>query len=105
MTRPLSGSFDVKKVDSVVVVISELEQQNYVSFFNFHIIQNLINKYGRDEDKIKLTAYEAKFKEICKRSVFEVPEAVFGPPPDDGQMLAFKVTERVFHPAAILLCL
>ena len=44
-----------------------------------------------------MKAYDEKFKEFCKRSVFEVPQTVFGPPceSDSGPVLAFKVTDEV----------
>ena len=93
LTRSLLGSLDVENVNSVVVMISNLQQQNYISFFNYHILQDLVKKYGTKEDKTKLSAYDKKFKDFCKRSVFEIPEGVLGPPPNNGQKLAFKVTK------------
>ena len=65
------------------------------SFFNHHFIQRIIAKFGSDKDKKVLSTYEVSFKSYCERSIFEVPEAVFGPPPDRGQMLAFKVTDQI----------
>ena len=94
LTSPLLGSVDVQKLKTVTAVISGLQQRKYISFFNYHIVKHLVNEFGKEEDKASLSAYEKKFNEYCKRSVFEVPQAVFGSPPDDGKMLAFKVTEN-----------
>lgn len=83
------------KTNSAGAIIRHLQQKKYISFFNCSVVQTLIAKYGTDDDKKMLSAYEAKFKKFCERSVFEVPPTVFGPPPDNGQMLAFKVTDEV----------
>ena len=66
-------------------------------FFNNHYVQRVIAKFGKEKDKEKLHAYEKGFKNFCKRNVFEVPKAVFGPPPDCSQMLAFKVTDQIIE--------
>ena len=68
-----------------------------MSFFNYNNIKLVIDEFGTEADKEKLSAYEASFKKFCKRSVFEVPEVVFGSPPDHGQMLIFKVTDQVIE--------
>ena len=90
---------DSSKVNSPSTVIRYLQQKRYISFFNYHIVQKLIIKFGKDEDEQMLNAYEAKFKRFCERSVFEIPhdQAVFGPSCElhNGQMLAFKVTDEV----------
>ena len=100
----LTHSLDVKNVSSVTTIIRSLQEKKYISFFNFHIIQHLVDEHGTDEDKAKLSDYEAKFKGYCQRSVFEVPQAVFGEASDDSQVLAFKVTKHVTNsiPSSLL---
>lgn len=49
--------------------------KNY-SFFNYRIMKIIINEWGNDTDKERLYAYEAKFKEYCKRRICEVPTDV-----------------------------
>ncbi len=90
-----SLQMEPSKTKSAGAIIRHLQQKKYISFFNCCVVQTLIAKYGTDDDKKMLSAYEAKFKKFCERSVFEVPPTVFGPPPDNGQMLAFKVTDEV----------
>ena len=94
LTRPLLSD-SMKKVNSVNEVIGDLQGNNYISFFNYHIIQDFVEQYGTDEDKTMFRMYETKFSRFCKRSVFEIPKAVFGPPPKNGELLAFKVTKEL----------
>ena len=90
-----SLQMESSKTGSASAILRHLQQKKYISFFNCCVVQLLIAKYGTDDDKKMLSAYEAKFKKFCERSVFEVPQTVFGPTPDNGQMLAFKVTDEV----------
>ena len=90
LSSPLMASPEIK---SASAIIKQLQRKRYISFFNYHIVQDLISNFGTDMDKKMLSTYEAEFKTFCERSVFEVPQAVFGPPPDNGEMLAFKVTD------------
>ena len=86
---------ETSKTNSASAIIRHLQQKKYISFFNCSVVQTLIAKHGTDDDKKMLSAYEAKFKKFCQRSVFEVPPTIFRPPPDNDQMLAFKVTDEV----------
>ena len=94
-THPLSGLLNVEEVDSIHTIIGRLLGNNYLSFFNHHIVEFLITKYGTESDRDMLNSYEQSFEEFCKRSVFEVPKDVFGPPPSDGEIIVFKVTNDV----------
>ena len=51
---------------------------DYFSFFNYHIIEHIINNLGTFEDKAKLQKYKDDFNQYAKRRIFECqPE--FGP--------------------------
>ena len=89
----LSISIPSSEVNSACAIIEHLNK--HTSFFNYDNVKLVINEFGTDEDKEKIKAYITNFENFCKRSVFEVPEAVFGPPPDRGQMLVFKVTDQI----------
>ena len=67
------------------------------SFINYISIREVIGKFGAEKDKEMLTTYEEVFKNYCKRNIFEVPEAVFGRPTDNGQMLGFKLGSQATH--------
>ena len=44
-----------------------------MSFFNYEILQFLIEGNGSKGDKAALATYLRQFTEFCKRHVFEVP--------------------------------
>ena len=96
-THSLQESMNLSAVTSIDVLVDKLQNENYISFINYHLVEYMISRYGSEEDKRKFAYYETKFKEYCKRSVFEVPQDVFGCVPSDGVKLAFKVTEEVVN--------
>ena len=95
-TFSILGSLNSKTVRSLDDIFQYLLQNNYLSFINYHIAEDLIRKYGKDDQILtdKLHTYEQNFGKFCRRTVFEVPTEVFGSPPDNGENLAFKVTEE-----------
>ena len=60
---------------------SFLVLNDYFSFFNYHIIEHIIEELGTEEDKAKLQRYKEEFNQYAKRRIFEcLPE--FGPVSD-----------------------
>ena len=54
---------------------------DYFSFFNYHIIEHIMEELGTEEDKAKLQMYKEDFNQYAKRRIFEcLPE--FGPVSD-----------------------
>ena len=47
--------------------------RDYMSFFNYHVLEHIIIELGTESNKAELEKYEHKFKEYCKRRVFECP--------------------------------
>ena len=48
---------------------------DYFSFFNYHIIEHIIEELGTEEDKAKLQKYKENFSRYAKRRIFEcLPE-------------------------------
>ena len=101
----------LKNAKTINEIIDALKENGYLSFFNYHIAEQLIKQHGtqgdsaasqnRGTDQEALKRYETKFHQFCKRSIFEVPQDVFGPIPYDGERLAFKVTSLLtknIHP-------
>lgn len=91
LTSPLQNTLVDKDFTSVDEFVRHLQGENYISFINYHIVEYMITHHGSKQDKRSLHDYEKKFKEYCKRSVFEVPQDVFGPVPCDGEKFAFKI--------------
>ena len=55
--------------------------KDYFSFFNYHIIEHIIEELGTQEDKAKLQKYKKDFNQYAKRRIFEsLPK--FGPVSD-----------------------
>jgi len=52
--------------------------KDYFSFFNYHVIEHIVDKLGTDQDKDDLHNYKKDFDEYSKRRVYECP-TVYGP--------------------------
>ena len=48
------------------------------SFFNYEILEHIIDTLGDDDDREKMDAYVAKFKTFCQHKVFEVSRDSYG---------------------------
>ena len=69
---------ELSKQTEIDDVFSVLHKQ--VSFFNYETIEYIVGRLGDDEDKCNLKIYLAKFKEFCKRRIFEVSPHAYGSP-------------------------
>ena len=47
--------------------------RDYISFFNYRVIEHIIDELGTDQDKVELQNYEKDFDEYSKRRVYESP--------------------------------
>ena len=47
--------------------------KDYVSFFNYHVIEHIVNELGTDQDKVELQNYEKEFDHYSKCRVYECP--------------------------------
>ena len=64
---------ELKAADTIPKVFLVLN--DYFSFFNYHIIEHIIEELGTDEDKAELHKYKEKFNQYAKRRIFEsLPE-------------------------------
>lgn len=122
LTLPLlSAMSPLRTAETFSGIINILLENRYLSFVNYYIIEHLIKQHGtgkqmekstessdvvsqnqisasqvRKTDHELLQMYLTKFHHFCQRSVFEVPQHVFGPIriSHDGEKLAFKVTKN-----------
>ena len=60
-----------KTIDEAMLVIG-----NYCSFFNFRMIEHIINKLGTRQDRENLSKYREEFNQYAERHVFECPSEV-----------------------------
>ena len=62
---------ELRAADSIPKVFMVLK--DYFSFFNYDIIEHIINRLGTDEDKSELQKYKDYFGHYAKRRIFECP--------------------------------
>ena len=67
----LDDILNAKDIDEVFLILSD-----YRSFFNYHIIEYIIDMLGTIEDKERLCTYKEELKYFLKRRIFECPENV-----------------------------
>ena len=69
--RKLPELTNAKTIDAAMLVIG-----NYCSFFNYYMIEHIINKLGTRQDKKSLDKYKKEFSQYAERLVFECPSEV-----------------------------
>ena len=72
---------ELKAADTIEKIFMVLN--DYFSFFNYHILEHIIEELGTEEDKSRLKTYKEHFNKYAKRKIFECPSE-FGPVSDDG---------------------
>ena len=78
----------------------------HMTFFNYEILQFLIEQVGSTDDKDNLQKFLREFRRFCRRSVFEVPPNVLGHSAEkviDQQKLCVKITKQ-FKAALLVQC-
>lgn len=93
-----SGAQDVDEIKkSVTLPQVFLSLHPFKSFFNYKIIESIVDEFGSDEDRQLMKEYVSKFEEFSQRNIFEVPQHVFHDSdlsPDDRVFVA-KFTPEV----------
>ena len=46
--------------------------RDYISFFNYHVIEHIVDGLGTDQDRVELQNYEKEFDEYSKRRVLHI---------------------------------
>ena len=70
--------------------------RRYISFFNYQIIEHIIEHHGAADDSKLLGEYLSELEAFCKRNVFEVPRNVFSSKSrKTAKVFALKCTDRV----------
>ena len=76
--KPLLQTFsknlrNAVSIEEVLYIIND-----YFSFFNYHVIEHIVNGLGTDQDKLELQNYKKEFQHYSKRRIYECPP-VYGP--------------------------
>ena len=78
----------------------------HMTFFNYEILEFLIEVMGSDNDKHNLQKFLQEFRRFCRRSVFEIPANVLGHGTEKGidqQKFCIKITKQ-FKAALLVHC-
>ena len=78
----------------------------HMTFFNYEILEFLIEQMGLPNDKQKLQTFLQEFRRFCRRSVFEIPANVLGHSAEkliDQQKFCVKITKQ-FKAALLVQC-
>ena len=70
-SRKLPELMKSNKIDDAMLVIG-----TYCSFFNFRMVEHIINKLGTRQDRKNLEKYREEFDKYAERHVFECPSEV-----------------------------
>ena len=81
-------------VDDAMSVIN-----GYCSFFNFHILELIIEELGSPEDAANLSKYKEDFNEYAKRHVFQCPSGVGTVTSGDAKM--FVTLDETFNKCSL----
>ena len=76
--KPVLQTFfqDLRNAKSIEDVLWFIK--DYFSFFNYHVIEHIVDGLGTDRDRIELQNYKKAFDEYSKRRIYECP-TVYGP--------------------------
>ena len=78
----------------------------HMTFFNYEILQFLIEQVGSTDDKDNLQKFLREFRRFCRRSVLEIPPNVLGHSAEkviDQQKFCVKITKQ-FKAALLVQC-
>ena len=79
LTRLLqSDSQFTAESSSIDMIINYLQKKKYISFINYHIIEDLILKYGMEDDALKqsLQSYQEKFNIFAREVYLKFPRCL-----------------------------
>ena len=84
---------ELKKMESVDDAMSVVN--SYCSFFNYRMLEHIINKLGMEQDKENLAKYKEDFAKYGERHVFECPSEV-GKMSTEGHANMFVTLDDLF---------
>ena len=59
---------NARSIEDVLYII-----RDYFSFFNYHVIEHIVNELGTDKDRVELQNYEKEYDQYSKRRIYECP--------------------------------
>ena len=94
--KPALQSFikELRSAESIEDVLFNI--RDYFSFFNYHVIEHIVEGLGTDQDRAELQNYEREFDEYSKRRVYECPPE-YGPKSDAEHVDLVVKVDSVFE--------
>ncbi|XP_064407537.1 uncharacterized protein LOC135352306 isoform X4 [Halichondria panicea] len=86
---------EIKNAKNLAQVFMTLRA--YISFFNYEIVEYLIELLGSPDDQTQLREYCSALDQFCQRNVFEVPAEAFSSKSriKTAKVFVIKCTERI----------
>ncbi len=87
----------IENAKNVAQIFITLRIRDYISFFNYEIVQYLIELLGSPDDHKRLDKYRSALYQFGQRNVFEVPAEVFSSKycKKTAKVFVLKCTEQV----------
>ena len=95
LRHQLPGLANARNVDAVMSVVKD-----YCSFFNYRMLEHIINELGTEQDKVNLAKYKGDFAKYGERHVFECPSEV-GKLSDEGHGNMFVTLDDSFDKCTV----
>ena len=86
----LPGLADAKTVDAVMSVVKD-----YCSFFNYHMLEHIINEFGTKQDKENMAGYKEDFNKYAECCITQCPSEI-GKMNEEGYANLFVTLDDAF---------
>ena len=90
LRHQLPGLANARNIDAVMSVVKD-----YCSFFNYHMIEHIIDEFGTRQDKTNLAEYKEQFKSYADNCVIKCPMEV-GEMISEGQAKMYVTLDDSF---------
>ena len=77
------GLSEMRKANTVGDVFFQI--RDYMSFFNYEILEHIVKELGTDDDRAEVDQYKGKLRDYCKRRAVECPLS-YGMPSKSGHV-------------------
>ena len=87
------GLSEMRKADTVGDVFFQI--RDYMSFFNYDLLDHIVKELGTDDDKAEVDQYKDKLRDYCRRRAVECPP-LYGMPSKSGHVrIVVKLDKEV----------
>ena len=91
----LPGLVNAETIDAVMSVVKD-----YCSFFNYHMLEHIINEFGTKQDKENMAGYKEDFNKYAECCITECPSEV-GKMSEEGSTNLFVTLDDSFDNCSI----